>query len=211
MENEESSQEEKLAACDRLDAAVTAFKPIDKAAAEALREEAEAAMEGKDKSHYVEEVWEELEAAIAAYKELPVDADRDALVEAYNRLQTALANFKPIEKETVDALKTQAEAAMEGKNKADYEASVWAELEDAIAAYKNLPENADSAAIIEAYHRLHAALKNFVPRDIVKVTGVKLNKNTLTLTVGGSETLTAAVEPDNASNKEMLPVLRTGE
>ncbi len=204
LENEESSQEEKLAACDRLDAAVTAFKPIDKAAAEALREEAEAAMEGKDKSHYVEEVWEELEAAIAAYKELPVDADRDALVEAYNRLQTALANFKPIEKETVEALKTQAEAAMEGKNKADYEASVWAELEDAIAAYKNLPENADSAAIIEAYHRLHAALKNFVPRDIVKVTGVKLNKNTLTLTVGGSETLTAAVEPDNASNKEVI-------
>ncbi len=134
LENEESSQEEKLAACDRLDAAVTAFKPIDKAAAEALKEEAEAAMKDKDKDSYVEEVWKELEEAIAAYKELPANADHEALVKAFNRLQAALANFKPIDKEAAEALRTQAEAAMEGKDKADYEASVWAELEDAIAS-----------------------------------------------------------------------------
>ncbi len=34
-----------------------------------------------------------------------------------------------------------------------------------------------------------------------KVTGVKLNKNTTTIKVGGTETLTATVEPANATNK----------
>ena len=36
---------------------------------------------------------------------------------------------------------------------------------------------------------------------IYKVTGVKLNKNTTTIKVGGTETLTATVEPANATNK----------
>ena len=35
----------------------------------------------------------------------------------------------------------------------------------------------------------------------IPVTGVTLNKNTLALTVGGSETLTATVAPSNAANK----------
>ena len=35
----------------------------------------------------------------------------------------------------------------------------------------------------------------------VAVTGVSLNKNTATLTVGGTETLTATVAPDNATDK----------
>jgi putative hemolysin len=37
----------------------------------------------------------------------------------------------------------------------------------------------------------------------VKVTGVTLNKNTLSLTVGGSETLTPAIQPSNATNKNV--------
>ena len=36
---------------------------------------------------------------------------------------------------------------------------------------------------------------------IYKVTGVSLNKNTTTIKVGGTETLTATVEPANATNK----------
>lgn len=36
---------------------------------------------------------------------------------------------------------------------------------------------------------------------LVAVTGVSLDKNSITLGVGGSETLTAAVEPDDATNK----------
>ncbi|WP_242834897.1 Ig-like domain-containing protein, partial [Butyrivibrio sp. AE3006] len=37
----------------------------------------------------------------------------------------------------------------------------------------------------------------------VAVTGVSLNKNTATLTVGGTETLTATVSPDDASDKSV--------
>lgn len=37
----------------------------------------------------------------------------------------------------------------------------------------------------------------------VPVTGVTLNKDTLTLTEGGSETLTATIEPSNATNKSV--------
>lgn len=37
----------------------------------------------------------------------------------------------------------------------------------------------------------------------VPVTGVTLNKDTLALTEGGSETLTAAIEPSNATNKSV--------
>ena len=37
--------------------------------------------------------------------------------------------------------------------------------------------------------------------ETVKVTGVSLNKTTLTLTEGGTESLTATVTPDNADNK----------
>ena len=37
--------------------------------------------------------------------------------------------------------------------------------------------------------------------EVVNVTGVELNKENLTITVGGSETLRATVEPSNATNK----------
>jgi hypothetical protein len=36
---------------------------------------------------------------------------------------------------------------------------------------------------------------------VVEVTGVKLNKSSLALVIGGTEKLTATVEPDNATNK----------
>lgn len=37
----------------------------------------------------------------------------------------------------------------------------------------------------------------------VPVTGVTLNKDTLALTEGGSETLTATIDPSNATNKSV--------
>lgn len=40
-----------------------------------------------------------------------------------------------------------------------------------------------------------------IPGSTIEVTGVSLNNSTLSLTVGSSETLTATVSPDNATNK----------
>lgn len=104
----------------------------------------------------------------------------------------------PINKESTEALKNEAKAAMEGKNKADYDAAVWDELAAAIQAYENLPENATPEQITAAYNRLKAALEAFKPKTTVAVTSVTLNSSILTLTVGGSATLTAAVNPKDA-------------
>lgn len=106
----------------------------------------------------------------------------------------------PINKESTAALKNEAAAAMEGKNKADYEASVWDELEAAIKAYEELPEDAAPDKIAEAYNRMKAALDAFVPKTTttVEVTDVTLDKTTLTLTEGQSETLKATVNPAEA-------------
>ncbi|MDR2286229.1 MAG: Ig-like domain-containing protein, partial [Prevotellaceae bacterium] len=41
-------------------------------------------------------------------------------------------------------------------------------------------------------------------KDSVEVTGVTLNKHTLTLAVASSETLTATVTPDNADDKTVV-------
>ncbi len=104
----------------------------------------------------------------------------------------------PINKGSTEALKNEAKAAMEGKNKADYDEAVWNELAAAIQAYENLPENATPEQIAAAYNRLKAALEAFKPKTTVAVTGVTLNSSSLALTVGGSATLTAAVNPKDA-------------
>jgi len=49
-----------------------------------------------------------------------------------------------------------------------------------------------------------ATCKVTVSKRTVAVTGVSLNKTTLTLTVGSSETLVATVRPDNATNKDVI-------
>ncbi len=200
---EDASAAEIAAAYNRLQAALANFKPIDKAAADALKAQASAAMEGKDKAKYKSEVWEALEAAIKAYEGLPEDASAEDIAAAYGRLQEALDNFKPIGKADADALKAQASAAMEGKNKADYDEAVWKELEDAIAACGALAADASDEDILAAYNRLQAALGNFQPKGIVKVESVSLSKEALELTVGESETLTATVSPADATNKEV--------
>lgn len=123
-------------------------------------------------------------------------------ISGVKREVTIICDVKnPINKESTEALKNEASAAMEGKNKADYDAKVWDELEAAIRAYEALPENAAPEKIVEAYNRLKAALDAFVPKKedpVVAVTSVTLDKKTLELTVGQSETLKATVNPQNA-------------
>lgn len=112
----------------------------------------------------------------------------------------------PINKESTAALKDEAKAAMEGKDKADYEAAVWDELAAAIQAYEALPENASAQEIASIYNRLKAALEAFVPKTVVAVTGVTLSQGSqalaegqnITLEEGQSVTLTAAVLPQGA-------------
>lgn len=104
----------------------------------------------------------------------------------------------PINKESAEALKNEAKSAMEGKNKADYDAAVWDELAAAIQAYESLPAEATPAQIAAAYDRLKAALEAFKPKTAVAVTGVTLSSSSLTLTAGQSATLTAAVNPQDA-------------
>jgi hypothetical protein len=48
---------------------------------------------------------------------------------------------------------------------------------------------------------LHSCSKDNDPQDAIAVTGVSLDKPTLTLDVGATATLTAAITPGNASNK----------
>jgi len=48
-----------------------------------------------------------------------------------------------------------------------------------------------------------AAVDKAVGTPIVPVTGVSLNKSAISITVGGSETITATVVPSNASNKNV--------
>lgn len=112
----------------------------------------------------------------------------------------------PINKESAAALKDEAKSAMEGKNKADYDAAVWDELAAAIQAYEDLPENASAREIVTAYNRLKAALEAFVPKTVIAVTGVTLSQGSqaltegqnITLQEGQSVSLTAAVLPQDA-------------
>lgn len=110
-----------------------------------------------------------------------------------------VCNIKnPINKETGEALKNEAKAAMEGKNKEDYDAAVWDELAAAIQAYESLSADATPEQFEAAYNRLKAALEAFVPKTAIAVTGVTLNSSSLSLTVGDSATLTATVNPKEA-------------
>ncbi len=201
--SETATQDAVDTAKSELDAAVAAF--VD-ATLDMKLEAAEAAKNGKDENDYPVAAWKELTDAIADAKALKTDeeATQQQKLDACDRIDAAISNFKPIGKEEAEKLKDQAVAAMKDKNKDDYDTAVWDELEAAINAYNSLPENASEEEILKAYRRLEEALKNFVPKEkpvVVPVTNVTLNKTSLTLTEGGSETLTAKVDPENASNK----------
>ncbi len=104
----------------------------------------------------------------------------------------------PINKESTAALKDEAKAAMEGKDKADYDEAVWNELLAAIQACEDLTENAAPQEIAAAYNRLKAALEAFVPKTVIAVTGVTLNQASLTLEEGQDAVLSATVSPQGA-------------
>ena len=61
----------------------------------------------------------------------------------------------------------------------------------------------DAYAVKEGMDNSDNMVQYTVPAAPVAVTGVTLNKNATTLTVGGNETLTATVTPDNAADKSV--------
>ena len=73
-------------------------------------------------------------------------------------------------KTELSALITQAEQAMTGKNKADYEENVWTALETAIQEAKELSDDVDQAAVDAKKDALQTALDNFVPKENPPVT-----------------------------------------
>ncbi len=202
-ELETATQDAVDAAKNELDAAVEAFVNT---TLDMKLEAGKAAKSGKDEKDYPAAAWKELTDAIAEAEALKEneEATQKQKLDACDRIDAAISSFKPIGKELAEELKNQAVAAMEGKNKNDYDAAVWEALESAIKAYNDLPENASDEDILRAYRLLEEALKNFVPKGEqpnVPVASVTLNKTSLTLTEGGSETLTATVAPADASNK----------
>ncbi|MBR5559268.1 MAG: Ig-like domain-containing protein [Oscillospiraceae bacterium] len=56
-------------------------------------------------------------------------------------------------------------------------------------------------AAMEAYPEKTATCKVIVTKELIPVTQISLNKTSVTLEVGAAETLTAAVTPDNATDK----------
>lgn len=60
-----------------------------------------------------------------------------------------------------------------------------------------------TALTAEQIQKLYAGSPEENPTDAVPVTGIALNKKEITLEVGGSETLTATITPENATNKEV--------
>jgi len=180
----------------------------DKETLKPVLERAKTLIQSGEAYEYEKDVWKELEDAIKeAEKVLSDQSATEAQIKAvYDRLRAAKLAFRPkeINKTTLGALNTEAANAMKDKNKADYEETVWNALETAMKAVENLPANATETQIREAYKNLWNALENFKPKGQqteVPVTGVTLNKTATTLTVGGTETLTAAVAPANATNK----------
>ena len=85
-------------------------------------------------------------------------------------------------------------------------------ISDRISEEKNIPitvtYNNDNYDIIDKNMKpVEFAIENGAVKAIpavISATGVALNKDELTLTAGSSETLTAAVQPDNAANKTVI-------
>ena len=61
----------------------------------------------------------------------------------------------------------------------------------------------DAVVTLTSNNNISATIKVTVKDRVVEVTGVKVNKSSVTLTVGSSETITATISPDNATNKTL--------
>ncbi len=184
---------------------------VDKTALENKRIEAENAMKDQEKYEYDKEIWTALETAINEAKTVEENADATAeeITDAYNKLEKALKEFQPkvIDKEALGSLKTEVDNAMEGKNQDDYDPEVWEALQTALKAVENLPENATAEEIKEAYKNLWIALDNFQPKQpgtVIPVESVSLEKQEETVKVNQKVTLKATVNPEDATNKDLI-------
>ena len=86
----------------------------------------------------------------------------------------------------------------------------WSSSDTSIATVSNGGDNVgqvtgvaagEATITLQVGNLMDTCTVTVVEGDTVEVTGVTLNKNELTLTEGGSETLTATVTPDNATDK----------
>ena len=184
---------------------------VDKTALENKRKEAENAMKDQERYEYDKEIWTALETAINEAKTLEENADATAeeITDVYNKLEKALKEFQPkvIDKEALGSLKTEVDNAMEGKNQDDYDPEVWEALQTALKAVENLPENATAEEIKEAYKNLWIALDNFQPKQpgtVIPVESVSLEKQEETVKVNQKVTLKATVNPEDATNKDLI-------
>lgn len=192
----------------KLQAKYDAFKPktYDKAQAEALAADAKKLLEGKNEFEYDEKVWADLQKAIAAVEALTDKSTVAQTTTAYKNLKAALEAFQPrvIDNEAVEKLVSDAKKELESLNKADYVPSAWTAVEAALAEIEKLPADADEAAIKAAYGKLWNALHTLKESPFVAVEKVTLNKSTLTLAVKKAATLTATINPGNATDKKKV-------
>jgi len=61
----------------------------------------------------------------------------------------------------------------------------------------------NGTSIVYTFDELGNRLSKTVGSDIIAVTGISLNKNTTSLSVGATEQLTATIAPSNATNKQV--------
>ncbi len=189
---------------DKLQAAFDAFKPkvYSKEQAEELAADAEKLLEGKNEYEYNAKVWKDMQDALAAVKALTATSTPEQITRAYKNLKKAMAAFEPIviDRETLAILVSDVEKDLQKLNKEDYVPEAWTAVETALAEVKNLPENADDAAVKAAYGKLWMAYKNLKGSPYVAVTSITISPVTLTLTVKGTAALKVTLNPANATN-----------
>ena len=204
--SDDVSQEDVDEQKDKLQEAYDAFKPktYTKEQAEELAADAEKLLEGKNEFEYTAKVWKDMQDALAAVKALTAESTTEQTTTAYRNLKKAMAAFEPIviDREALATLISDVERDMDRLNKEDYVPSAWTATLAALAEVKDLPENADEAAVKAAYGKLWTAFKNLKGSPYVAVTDIAINPGTLTLTIGGTATLTATVNPADATDSK---------
>ena len=204
--SDDVSQEDVDEQKDKLQEAYDAFKPktYTKEQAEELAADAEKLLEGKNEFEYTAKVWKDMQDALAAVKALTAESTTEQTTTAYRNLKKAMAAFEPIviDREALATLISDVERDMDRLNKEDYVPSAWTATLAALAEVKDLPENADEAAVKAAYGKLWTAFKNLKGSPYVAVTDIAINPGTLTLTIGGTAALTATVNPADATDSK---------
>ena len=190
----------------KLQEAYDAFKPktYTKEQADKLAEDAEKLLEGKNEFEYTAKVWKDMQDALAAVKALTAESTIEQTSTAYRNLKKAMAAFEPIviDKEALATLISDVEKDLEKLNKADYVPAAWAAVEAALAEVKNLPENADEAAVKAAYGKLWTSYKELKGSPYVAVESITFDPASLTLNVGGTATIKVTVNPANATDNK---------